>query len=250
MKTLFIAWQDFSSHAWFPVGRLTFDGNCYYFVYLQGAIAAQEQYNFPGLWSFSDFHKVYESTEILPLLSHRIMPRSRPDYSDFMQWLNLPENFDDPIALLSRSGGKKATDHFEVFPCPEPDEKGLYHIHFFASNIRCLPSPTAERIASLYPKETLRLARDLENHHDPQALLLLTADCMRVGYCPRYLFGDPLKLLRQGSEKVQVVVEQINPPPAPIQFRLLCHLTGYWEENFHPFASKMYEPLAVDYKSS
>jgi len=109
-----------------------------------------------------------------------------------MQWLNLPENLDDPIALLSRSGGKRATDHFEVFPCPEPDEKGLYHIHFFARDIRSLPDSTASRIASLYPTETLRLAPNLQNHHDSQALLLLTADCYPVGYCPRYLFADRL----------------------------------------------------------
>ncbi|MEH2319266.1 hypothetical protein [Nostoc sp.] len=31
MKTLFLAWQDPKSWAWFPIGRLTFDGTKYQF---------------------------------------------------------------------------------------------------------------------------------------------------------------------------------------------------------------------------
>jgi hypothetical protein len=37
LKTLFLAWQDYQSRLWFPVGRLTFDGEVYTFVYIKGA---------------------------------------------------------------------------------------------------------------------------------------------------------------------------------------------------------------------
>lgn len=37
MKVLCIAWQDPKDHSWHPVGRLSFDGHVYKFVYTKGA---------------------------------------------------------------------------------------------------------------------------------------------------------------------------------------------------------------------
>jgi hypothetical protein len=37
MKTLYLAWQDPEDRRWFPVGRLSFDGYVYRFVYTNGA---------------------------------------------------------------------------------------------------------------------------------------------------------------------------------------------------------------------
>ena len=36
MKTLYLAWQDPKDRRWFPVGRLSFDGEVYQFVYTKG----------------------------------------------------------------------------------------------------------------------------------------------------------------------------------------------------------------------
>lgn len=38
LKTLFLAWQDGKSRYWYPIGRLTFDGEMYKFVYTQGML--------------------------------------------------------------------------------------------------------------------------------------------------------------------------------------------------------------------
>src|SRR5262250_671161 len=37
MKTLYLAWQDPEDRRWLPVGRLSFDGHVYRFVYTKGA---------------------------------------------------------------------------------------------------------------------------------------------------------------------------------------------------------------------
>ena len=55
MKTLFLAWQDPTTRAWLPVGRLTFDGKMYTFAYTQGAKEAQDifwytKYRYFGLY--------------------------------------------------------------------------------------------------------------------------------------------------------------------------------------------------------
>src|SRR6266496_5848263 len=57
-----------------------------------------------------------------------------------------------------------------------------------------------------------------------------------VGYCPRYLLRDTLDLLRKDPKSLDVAVERINLPPAPLQLRLLCNMSAHWPEGFVPFS--------------
>jgi len=243
MKTLFLAWQDPQSRAWFPIGKLTSDGSSYKFVYIHGAEKAQVECGFQPLHSFPSLNKSYQSEELFPLFANRLMRPSRPDFGDYIEWLNVPHQADDPIAILARSSGRKATDTFEVFPQPEPDEDGLYHIHFFSHGLRYLPTCSMDRIASLQPDEQLYVMRDVQNPYDPNALLLRTGDRHPVGYLPRYLAHDACELLDQNSQGLQVHVERINLAPTPLRFRLLCNMTARWADDFHPFSGDEYHPI-------
>lgn len=49
LKTLFVAWQDLHSRAWFPIGRLTYNGELYEFAYIQGVKKAREKCGFQGV---------------------------------------------------------------------------------------------------------------------------------------------------------------------------------------------------------
>lgn len=248
MKTLFLAWQDPESRSWFPVGRLSNVNGIYRFVYTHGAREAQEKCSFHPLESFDSLEEAYESDELFPLFSNRIPRPTRPDYGSFIKWLNVPADQDDPIALLARSGGKRQTDYFEVFPCPERDEKGEYHIHFFVHGVRHIPN-AGQRIEKLVPGEQLLMLPDVQNTRDPDAVLLRTSDsfegdCYLVGFCPRYLAGDISCLIRRKAPLPTVAVERVNPPPAPLQFRLLCNMTACWPNGeFEPFSGKEYQPL-------
>jgi hypothetical protein len=245
LKTLFLAWQDPNSRSWFPIGRLTFDGVNYQFFYTQGALEAKQKSGFAPLSSFPSLDEVYTSTHLFSVLSNRLMPKKRPDYSSFLQWLNIPSHEDDPMALLARSGGQKQTDTLTVFPSPEPDEKGQYHLHFFGHGLRYLPSCAVERINRFVPGEKLWLAHEFQNSHDPMALTLNTKDHYLVGYCPRYLNPEIFELLGRISNSLSVEVEQVNQPPTPLQFRLLCHLTAKVkvDDHFCPFSTELYQPL-------
>src|SRR5437667_10297479 len=116
MRTLFLAWQHPESRAWYPVGKLTHDGAEYQFVYTKGAQLANAQVGFQPLRTFPSFGDIYESDQLFPLFSNRLLSRSRPDFPDFVSWLNLPETEDDPVIILARSGGRRETDQLEVFP--------------------------------------------------------------------------------------------------------------------------------------
>lgn len=242
-QTLFLAWQDPNSRSWFPIGRLTFDGARYKFVYTQGVKEAEKTCSFVPLSSFPQLEQVYLSTHLFPVFSNRLMSRSRPDYSNFLQWLNISETEVDPLAILARSGGKRETDSLTVFPCPEPDAAGKYQLHFFAHALRHLPESAIERINRLQPGEKLWLAHEFQNPFDSQALTLHTENHYLVGYCPRYLRSEIFQLLWQDSSLVDLRVERVNLTPTPLQFRLLCMITALCKDDFRPFTSPEYQPL-------
>lgn len=243
MKVLFLAWQDPGSRLWFPIGRLQFDAGQYSFVYIKGAKDAEKKSGFQPLPSFPEFDKSYQSENLFPLFANRVMRPSRPDYKNYLEALNIPPETDDPIVILARNGGKKATDHLEVFPCPESDKNGLYHIHFFIHGLRYRSSAAIERVDTLKSHEQLYLMHDIQNVHDSLALALCTNDGHFIGYCPRYLVEDIHVLLKQDPQLVNVHVERVNPAPTPIQHRLLCNMTARWPSDFKPFLSNQYQPL-------
>ncbi len=232
-RTLFLAWQDPNTRSWFPVGRLRQrPQGGFAFAYTKGARAAREA-GFDYINGFDSFEKVYESDELFPLFANRLMRASRPDYPEYIQRLKVAEDADE-MAVLARSGGRRLTDAFEVFPLPLPDEKGRYHVHFFAHGIQYLGSKAQDAAEALPANAPLFLMRDSQNPKDADALLMRTKLFVSVGFCPRYLLKDVNDLLEREAKDVCVIVEQINPPPAPIQQRILCSLTAPWPKDFQP----------------
>lgn len=225
LKKLFLAWKDPQTCRWFSIGKLTFDGKSYHFVYTHGVKKAQAESNFKLLHSFPERDRVYTSSGVFPFFSNRLMRPNRPDYQDYIQWLNIPQNEDEPMAILARSGGRKATDTFELFPYPGLNKDGFYHFYFFSQGLRYMPECSIERVKHLKPKEGLYLTRDFQNPYDDKALLLRTEECHSIGYFPQYLAADLVFVLQQKPQSVCACVERVNPAPTPIQFRLLCSLT-------------------------
>lgn len=241
-KALFIAWQDPQSRSWFPVGRLTLENHSYQFAYTRGA---KESKRFLPFGRMTDLNAVYVSKELFPLFANRILPKSRPEHRDYMRWLGLSEGKYNELEELARTGGQRATDSLEIFPCPMPTSDNRYVVYFFSHGLRYFNSQTLLQIDSFSPGEELFLARDVQNKFDKTALLLRTQDPISfVGFCPRYYTADFTKLLTlAGPEKVKIVVERVNLD-APTRLRFLCRLSAPWPSSFSPCTRDLFETLA------
>ena len=248
MKTLYIAWQDPKDRAWLPVGQLTFDGQRYRFVYTKGA---EEAPNFKGFGVMGDFGAVYESTELFPLFANRLLAEKRPEYNDFLSWLNIKENEADPISLLARSEGRRETDSLTLFARPERDGEDNLQIHFFSHGIRHLEDQVVGLINNLRQGARLYLMPDIQNAYDKCAIMLRTdAPPTIVGYCPRFLANTFQDILEKTSlDAVNVSVERVNKD-APIQLRLLCKLSAPWPKDFEPCSDDSYQPLSPTVQDS
>jgi hypothetical protein len=113
MKTLYLAWQDPEDRHWFPVGRLSFDGHVYRFVYTKGA---KQSPRFVPFGMMRDLHAVYESVVLFPLFANRLLSKTRPEYRDCLAWLDVP---DHSISQEDRRRGPS--------PCPLPPGEGAKH---------------------------------------------------------------------------------------------------------------------------
>ncbi len=246
MRVLFVAWQDPLSREWHPVGRLTFDGLIYQFNYTKGA---KQNKNFLPFGNMRNLGQIYQSDALFPLFSNRLLTKSRPEYKDYLHWLNVKEPYDD-LALLALTEGRRETDSLEVFACPEPDDHGKYHTRFFAHGIRYLNDHTIQLINNLRVDEKLLLMPDPQNLEDRFAIALRNSNVTVVGYCPRYLTHDFHALLRDNEVKeFKIFVERVNPN-APIQLRLLCKAYAFWPSDFKPCSGEDYEPISGRHASN
>ncbi|MXW96577.1 MAG: DNA-binding protein [Acidimicrobiaceae bacterium] len=226
-----------------PVGVLTRfasdDGEHYRFVYLK---AAEQFDGFRCLPGLPDLHRVYESEWLFPVFRNRLMPRSRPDYSDFVSELALDVET-DPFEVLIRSEGWRATDRIEVFAYPERTGDGALTTLFFVRGIRHLEG-AAEAVAEVRPGDVLELEDEPGNPVNSRAILVSTRTGRRVGWVPDCLL-ETVHQLRESSESVVVTAEHVNSETSPPHMRLLCRLRAPWPEGYEPLAGPEYQPIAA-----
>lgn len=242
MKALFVAWQDPDTRSWSPVGRLTHEAGKFRFVYTRGAEELGKK--FQPFGAMKDLHSSYVSETLFPLFANRVLPKSRPEYSTYLEWLGMSDGAYDVMEELSLTGGFRATDSLELFPCPEPTDH-KYVVYFFSRGLRHMLKDNQERVNDLKKGERLFLMPDIQNEYDGFALMLRTQDPVSLaGYAPRYYSGEFSNVVNEvGQENIKVTVEQVNKD-APLQYRLLCKLESPWPKNFAPCVKDKFKPLA------
>lgn len=241
VKKIILAWRTPKNGQWIPVGLLQLKNNKYIFEYTKGTKQSNEFVPF-GL--MKELHNSYESEELFPIFQNRLLPKSRPEYSAYLNWLGFENGKVSHLEELARSGGIRATDSLQIFPVPEKVD-GKYEVMFFSHGIRHLPPNYIERVNHLNQGNTLYLMRDIQNNFDSLALALRTDDPIEiVGYCPKFFVQDFDRLIKvNGPDKVSVTIAKINLN-SPLQFRLLCKFRTPWPENFVPFKDEIFQPLS------
>jgi hypothetical protein len=112
---LFLGWQDYQSDLWLPVAKMTWapDLSRYCFRYTKGMERVIEISPIEKSSFILHPDRLYRShvtkNESLDFKSR--MPLSRTKYiPEQQEWLGLPPDPIDPIAYVSRSGGRRIND--------------------------------------------------------------------------------------------------------------------------------------------
>jgi hypothetical protein len=214
ITALFLGWQDYQSDLWLPVAKMTWkdDLSQYCFRYTKGMEFAIEISPIEKSSFIRHPDRLYRShiTENESLDFKSRMPLSRTRYvPKQQQWLGLPEDPIDPIAYVSRSGGRRYQDSYDVFPEIEPDSQGNYHFHFLPLDVSKLEPDCYEYLLQLPPGHQLEVTADR-----------LSDGRFQLGRLPGYL----REMAPACPTAVQIEVARVNPN-APRFHSLLCHAT-------------------------
>jgi hypothetical protein len=243
---LFVSWRSPKSRRIYPVGRLVCDPttHLYEFNYIRSVENAVRD-GFTPFPEFPRLNAVYRSRQLFPLFANRVMPSSRPNYSEFLNSLGLSAEDANPMLILARSGGTSQTDHIELFSLPIQDRTtSCFVTHCLIRAIRYMPRPwVEERIARLQRNDKLFVMADTQNVVDPACLAVRTEDYVTVGFLPAYLTTD-LWRLHNECPYFQIYVEKVNLPPVEIHHRLLCRVEACWPDGFTPFQSEEFQPMS------
>ena len=240
---LVLSWRNPDTRTWLPVGILEFKNEQYIFHYTNGAKAD----NFVPFGQMQDKTEKYISDSLFPIFKNRLLSKSRPEYSDFLNWLDIDRNINNEILELSRSRGIRATDDLQLFPIPEKNNEGKYEVIFFSHGISHISESYVKRLSSLKKNDSLLIMKDIQNEVDSFALMIRTKDepVELMGYCPAFFAKDFNKLLElNGDKKVNIYVHKINED-APLQLKLLCRLVTEWPDSFNPFDEKEFYPYSL-----
>lgn len=244
LKTLFLAWQDRgSTHEWFPIGRLDIADGAHRFRYIKGGERARAKVGFEPLVDFPDWERTYESSVLFPLFMNRVLKASRADFPEYMKMLDLPQDA-DAADILTVSGGRRATDNFEVFTKLERRLDGSFDSRFFLHGWSHVNPDAQARIVRLQPGENLYVTIELTNPVMRLAVQIQTEDYYMIGWAPRYLVADLVQAIAHAPAEYRAKVVRVNPVPAPSRQRLLIELSGKWPD-YAPMTSGDFEPLAA-----
>lgn len=226
-KYIYLAWQDQNTRGWHVIGQLLRTDKGYEFRYTSGV---KNISSFSALANMPEHEKVYSSPELFSLFKNKLMPKSRPDYTDYMSWMGIgKEDSVDELDVLAISGGERETDFFRIIPVPEKNAHDVYSFKFFVNGLSHMDDNAKQRVQKLNKGERLYLAYDFQNEKDHLALFLRTdAPPCLIGYIPAYFTKVIHKLKNENeneSNQILVNVVQVNKD-APIQMRLLCELSS------------------------
>ena len=244
MTSLYVFWQHPVSRGWFPVGILQRISGGFEFVYTKGAEKAD---GFVPFGRMTDLYKRYQSSDLFPFFSNRLMSPKRPEFDQFIHWIAAEQEVNDPLVLLSRTGGKRATDPLILYAKPEPNDRNEFDLFFLCHGIEYLPKSASDRIAMLDVEEMLFPMLDISNPYDPHAIAIRTGDPRHlIGYVPRFFVKELRTCIESARrEHVHLKVARVNLQ-APLQFRLLCRFTSPWPGGFKPWNQPEYQALVKE----
>ncbi|MGC0053692.1 HIRAN domain-containing protein [Brucella pituitosa] len=245
MSSYLLNWQDPETRAWHAVGKLFELDSFYIFAYTHGALQSK---NFVPFGNLNETNSYYVSNELFPIFANRVMNSKRPDYVRYATWAGLDSREKtDPLKLMARMGGAKATDSLQVYQIPERDADGNYKTTFFTHGLSHLPEDAQNKANLLKEREQLYPLLDVQNPYDPSAVALRSNDpSSLIGYCPRYLARDISELALSISSGLEITVRRVNKD-APPQFKLLCEASAIWPGNFEPCSSTDHKTI-VDFE--
>lgn len=237
---LLVLWQHPQSREIVPIGRFSYDGATYSFVYTRAATTIEGFRPLPGL---GDLSRPYTSSQLPAVFGQRVMEADRPDYVEYLSTLGLDQERATPWEQIVRSGGTRAGDTLQFMQVPAVRE-GRAQACFLANGIRHIPETERlingrrvgvsqheqnEALRGLTEGDRVLLEAEEGNPKD-RAATLITTGGIPVGWAPRAIAPSLRELI--ASQPVAPTVLRVGEPGTPPHLRLVLDLDVPAPEGF------------------
>lgn len=212
-----VVWQHPETRQFSQIGRLDVGPDGYRFAYCDDAAGVT---GFEPFLAFPDLGGVYESSVLFPFFQNRVLSARRPNHPLYLERLGLGEGA-DPVEVLARSGGGRATDTIHLVPEPALTSAGVIELRFLASGVRHA-DPDGRHLGRVRAGDVLGVHEDVVNPVNPLAIQLENGRSEPLGWVPDHLL-DVVRGLRDAYD-VYVLADVVNTPETPAHLRLLCLL--------------------------
>lgn len=217
---LLVLWQHPDTRQIIPIGRFSYDGGEYAFVYTRAALGVTDFRPLPGL---DDLQERYVSHQLPSIFEQRVMASHRPDYRSYLR--SLGRTTATPWEQIVESGGTRVGDTLQFMALPRVED-GRVRARFLASGVRHISSGlrgmpggpvnvcAEDQMVVLDTLDTLsRLELIPENNREDSNALLIVAESVPVGWVPRSLSADVRRLMLDGPVNVDVLRVRPDAPP-------------------------------------
>lgn len=240
IKALYMGWTDTSLQplepCWIPIYKITWDNkqNNFYASYTQGFEDNIDRLKGLIINPNCGYKRVWHLKGLEPLVLNRIPKRL--DSMKLYDCLGIPEQKNNAIAYLSRSGGKRNLDDFDFFPEVAPDKSGYYSFYFLLEGLPQLATKKGKSFVDLVNSITSKDILEVEiNTSNRKASIHYKKNL--IGYFPKYI-----SFLLQESSAINcfLKIERVNQDRRYL-LKFLLKTTINFEHD--PFKHPQLQPL-------
>lgn len=197
-QRLLLYWQarESKNRSRYRVGQLVMKGGQVVLQYDHGPeMAEAKQMGFEGYPAFP-LKQMEHSHQVMDAFRRRLPPRSRGDFSRYLELRAIPAEAEvSDFALLGYSGAKLPNDGFElVHPFDDPPE--TFEVLVEVAGFRHEAKLDA---AELKAGDPVRFVPELENPVEAEAIMMECAG-RKLGYVPRGYLDMLHRMLDRGAE--------------------------------------------------
>jgi hypothetical protein len=230
MTRFLVTWRNGALRRTYPVGVLVATEMVCDFSYLEAAATTPD---FRAFVNFPELDRPYNSTQLFPFFSQRVMDRRRPDHAGYVRALGLPADATD-LELLGRANGQRKGDTVQVILEPTVGVAGEVDHSFLVSGVRHAPGESGPALAQVREGDRLLLLPEPENPSNVEAILVSVEGGQPLGWIPDALLPLAHEAMACGYE---LTVLRLNGEDWPSHLRLVVRLTASVSADFEPFPS-------------
>jgi hypothetical protein len=215
---------EVNDRLWVPVRKMIWQDEQYRVGYVGGV----KQIAHAGSpWRHYFKPEGFEQVKQLPEVHCDFAPRMPLDRPQEMRWylpsLGLPEDLEDPISFVARTGGYRHTDTLDAFPEVEPDADGCYRFYFLLRKLH------------LIQPNLLDLVQETDSIEPDDWWAIHQTTGHKIGVLPGYIRSVTI----DHPDSVKLKIHQVSHIPL-LKHRFLCSATC---KGFVPFTASEYLPL-------